>query len=499
MASDNAGRYPRSVLSRRSMLAATTTSAATGTLAVTGCLGRGRQPTTVVMTGATDFEEILHTDEGEPSVQQALWDAGLDEDISVELQTVVSDSAQRMQDAQSTLQAGRAPPDIHMMDSGWTIPFILREQTTNLSEALPTDIVGRVEDDYLEAALETARHPETGDIHALPLWPDFGMLLYRQDLLENVGYDTGGWDVEPPSWEEFAAAVADARDEHDIDYGYTTQAAAYEGLACCTFTEVMSTWGGGYFGGTDDLFAAGDRPITVTDDAVLDAIRMMRSFIHGEADDYALEGYPQIAPSSIVQWTEEESLAPFESGDAVSHRNWPFAIAATGADDVFAEDLGVMTQPYAVSADDAEFEGVGGTAAAVGGWHLAVSPYSDRTELALEVLEAFTHEEVMLTIFELQGFLPPHLELVEEADPGEIGPIARYTDQLRLAGDNAVARPVTDVWPEQSALIFQEVHAAYRGAKTPESAMADLAERLERSEADVAESERLDQEETDGD
>ncbi|WIV66730.1 extracellular solute-binding protein [Natrialbaceae archaeon AArc-T1-2] len=470
---------------RRFVAAASTAATATGALTVAGCLGRGQEAGTVVMTGDTDFQDIMRGEGDGPSVQQALWDAGLDEDITVEVRASVDDSAQRMQQYQSALQAGRSPPDVFMMDSGWTIPFILREQTTSLTDELPDDVLERVEDEYLEAALETARHPETDELHAVPLFPDFGTMLYRKDLLEEAGHDGDAWEEEPPSWQTFAEATADAVEESGVDFGFTTQAAAYEGLACCTFTEVMSTWGGGYFGGTDDLFEAGDRPITVDEEPVLDAIRMMRAFVHGQDDPHAMEGYPEISPSTIVQWTEEESLGPFQGGDAVAHRNWPFAIAETGAEDAFGEDLGVTTMPYAVSEEDAEHDGVGGTAAGLGGWHLTLNPNTDQAEEALQVIEAFTHDEVMLTIFELQGFLPPIIDLVEEADPDEVGPVARYTDQIRAAGENAVPRPVTDVWPEQSALIFQEVHAAYRGAKSPEVAMDDLNERLEQSEADV--------------
>lgn len=485
MERDTAGRRDRSRLRRRSFLKAASASTA-GAVAVTGCLGRGREPGTVVMTAATDIEGIMHSDGDDPSIQQALWDAGLDEDISVEIQTVVSDSAQRMQDAQATLQAGRAPPDIHMMDSGWTIPFILREQTLNLSEALPDDVVSSVENNYLEAILETAQHPQTGDIHAIPLFPDFGIMLYRQDLIEDAGHDTSGWGSEPPSWETFATAVDDAMGQSDVDYGFTTQAAAYEGLACCSFNEVMTTWGGAYFGGTENLFTAGDRPITVDAQSTVDAIRMMRAFIDGD-DPNGLDGFPEICPSAIVQWTEQESLNPFADGNAVANRNWPFAIAETGGEDGFGEDLGVMTRPSAISQEEAEYEGVGGTAAALGGWNLAVSPFTERREEALQVLEAFTAEAVQLTIFELGGFLPPNIDLIGEADPEEIGPSARYTEQLQAAGENAIPRPVTDLWPEQSALIYQEVNAAYRGAKAPDTAMNDLAERLERSEAEVSE------------
>src|SRR6056297_2781599 len=98
----------RDVPSRRAVLARTSaTMASVGTLAVAGCVGGRRDPNTVVMTAATDVEAIMYSDGGGPSVQQALWDAGLDEDIHVEVQTVVSDSAQRMQTTQSALEAKR--------------------------------------------------------------------------------------------------------------------------------------------------------------------------------------------------------------------------------------------------------------------------------------------------------------------------------------------------------------------------------------------------------
>ncbi|PGF18034.1 ABC transporter substrate-binding protein [Natrinema sp. CBA1119] len=483
MGRESTGRRDRTRFRRRSFLKAASASTA-GAVAVTGCLGRGRSPGQVVMTAAQDVAGIMHSDGDDPSIQKALWDAGLDEDIRVEIQTVVSDSASRMQTTQSALEAGRAPPDIHMMDSGWTVPFILREQTVNLTERFPEDVLGYVNDTYLEAILETARHPQNGNLHALPLFPDLGFTLYREDLIEDAGYDTSGWGTDPPRWEEFANAVRDARDGADLNYGLTTQAAAYEGLSCCTFNEVMTTWGGAYYGGVENLFTAGDRPITVDDQRVIDAIRMMRSFIEGEEQN-TLERYPQICPSAIVQWTEQQSLAPFSGGEAVSNRNWSYAIAETGTEEAFGENLGVMTRPYAVSREEAQYADVGGTAAALGGWNLAVSPFSDRQEEALQVLEAFASEDVMLTVFELGGFLPPNLELVAEASPDDVGPVVRYADVVQSASENAIPRPATDLWPEQSALIYQEVNAAYRGEKAPKAAMSDLANELEQSEAEV--------------
>lgn len=467
----------RTGVSRRTFVRAAGASGVTaGSLGLAGCLGTADDDT-VIIHSDSDFQDIRD------DIQGALWDAGLDDEISYEVRAAADNTDQRRQDIQSALQAGRSPPDIFMMDSGWTIPFILREQTLSLSDRLSDEVLDRIENEYLEASVETARHPETDELHALPLFPDFPVMLYRQDLIEEAGYDTSGWATEPLSWQEFAEIVADTQGQSDVDFGFTTQAAAYEGLACCTFNETMSSWGGAYFGGIENLFDAGGRPVTVDEEPVLDTIRMMRAFMYGQEDEHALEGYEQIAPTSIVQWIEDESLGPFQNDNAVAHRNWPFAISE-GAD-AFGEDLGVMPIPYGIPEEESEYEGLGGTAAALGGWHLVVNPNSDRIDESVQILEAFATEEVQLAMFEAQGWLPPQIELLGTPEFEEIEPFGRYTDTLRILGDNAVPRPVTDIWAEQASVIAIEVHAAYTRQKTPEEAMDDLKTRLERSEADV--------------
>ncbi|ELY44094.1 family 1 extracellular solute-binding protein, partial [Natronorubrum bangense JCM 10635] len=119
------------------------------------------------------------------------------------------------------------------------------------------------------------------------------------------------------------------------------------------------------------------------------------------------------------------------------------------------------------------------------GWHLVLNPNTERSEMALDVIEAFTQDEVMARIFETLSFIPPKVELLDEFDPDETGPVARYSEQIQQAAEDAIPRPVTDVWPEQSSVMAQEIHAAYRGVKSPEEAMGDLNSRLEQSEADV--------------
>ncbi|MEM4781230.1 MAG: extracellular solute-binding protein [Halalkalicoccus sp.] len=460
------------------MKAAGASGVTAGSLGLAGCLGTADDDA-VIIHADTDFQDIRDP------VLSALHEAGLDEDITYEVRAAADDTDQRRQDIQSALQAGRSPPDIFMMDSGWTIPFILREQTVNLEEELSPDVLEYVRSEYLEGSIQTAEHPETGNLHALPLFPDFPVMLYRRDLVEEAGYDTTGWETEAMSWQEFSEVVADAQEVGDLTYGFTTQAASYEGLSCCTFNETMSGWGGAYFGGIENLFDAGGRPVTVDEEPVLNAIRMMRAFMYGEEDEHALEGYEQISPTSIVQWIEDTSLGPFENGNAVANRNWPFAIAATAGEDALGEAVGTMPMPYGVPEEESEYEGLGGSCVALGGWHLAINPATDRTEECLQILEAFTAESVQLTMFEEGAWFPPNLDLLESEEVQETEPLGRYTDTLQIVGDRAIPRPVTDIWNEQSSVIAIEIHDAYTRQKTPEEAMGDLKTRLERSEQDV--------------
>lgn len=119
----------------------------------------------------------------------------------------------------------------------------------------------------------------------------------------------------------------------------------------------MSNFGGAYFGDHTNLFdPIGERPITINEQPVHEPIRMMQTFIAGDDADDLLEGYEQICPASVAQWTEEEALDMFTDGNSVFHRNWPYSIVINGDEEVFGEDLGVMPLPYGVEEGEAEYE-----------------------------------------------------------------------------------------------------------------------------------------------
>ncbi|MFC6752521.1 substrate-binding domain-containing protein [Halorubrum tibetense] len=466
----------RSVSRRRFMQA---TGVAGVTAGVAGCLGDDDEAVQITMDGEwTDIED---------DVIQALYDAGLDEDIEVDILSGDFETGARQADFTSALDAGRSRPDIFMMDSGWTIPFVVREQLVNLSEELSSDTVDYVQDSYLSAAVDTASHPETGDLYGLPLFPDYPMIHYRKDLVEEAGYDPDGenWATEPMSWQEFAEVVADVWDQNpDMEYGFTTQGDNYEGTSCCAFNEIMTSMGGAYFGDHENLFGpVGDRPITVDEEPVHETLRMMRSFMYGPDAEDAHPDFPQITTSDLVEFTEEPSREPFTGGNAIFHRNWPYVIPINATDAAFDfEDHAVMPMPYGVEEGEGAHAGTGGTQHALGGWHLTVNPNTPRLDESLQVLEAFANENVMLTNFEEGGYIPPDPSVTQGADPDALDNLGRFLDTIAVAGENTVARPVTTAWPEQSPLISSEIHDAYTGEKTPEEAMSDLESALEQAE-----------------
>ncbi|WP_368277065.1 extracellular solute-binding protein [Halorussus halobius] len=449
---------------------------------LTGYAGEVDAQGTTTVQWATDQLASDNSD----AIQQALYDAGLSQDIEIDFLAGAWGGG-RQDQYQQWLSSGRERPDLFMMDTGWTIPFIYRDQVVDLSQRLPEETISRIEGDYFEAHVETARGPE-GNLHGVPLFIDLPTMQYRRDLVEDAGYDPEGnnWATESMTWQRFSEIVADVLEQNadDVDYGFTFQAQSYNGLPCCTFNEFMTSWGGAYFGDpTQNLFGpVGDRPVTVNEQPVLDAIRMVRTFIHGTEAENTLGDYADISPSGVLQWDEEPSRRPFTTGNAVAHRNWPYSINQSGSDENLGDALGVMPIPYAVTEDEAQYPGTGGPVAALGGWHMTMNPNSTKQEAALEVLDAMMADSFRLALFEIVGWIPPAPDLLETDQAQQVPVMGDYLTPIRVAGENAISRPVTPVWPQESQRIAQQVNSALSEGGTPEQAMSQLEGQLQQIE-----------------
>ncbi|MFC7076151.1 extracellular solute-binding protein [Haloarcula halophila] len=427
---------------------------------------------TVVQDHADQVRDALH-DEG-----------GLSDDIQIEFEQGQPDSGKRRANYNRLLGSQETKPDLFMMDNGWVNIFIQRGQLANLSELLTEEMLSTIDEEYFSGFTETAIDPSSGDLFGVPLYPDYPTMLYRKDLVEQAGYspESENWATEPMTWEEWSNVAADTVDAMDVEYGFTTQWDIYEGTACCTFNEVLSSWGGAYFGGRENLFGpVGDRPVTVDSQPVIDSLNMMRKFVHDEDFD-KLQGYGGgFTPTEILGWIEDGSLAPFLDGNALFHRNWPYAINQAASE--FGDDLGTMPIPYAVSESNAEFPGTGGTTSALGGWHITVNPYSEKLDAVTQVIEATMSEAFQLFLLEMEGWLPPRGSLFNSSEAANIDPMGNYMETLRVAGENTMARPVTSVWSDQSSNISQQANRAVNQDVSSAEAMATLQSRLKQTES----------------
>lgn len=461
---------------RREALAALSGAGVAGLAGCSGVIGSTRSPDGTVVQLVADSGAA----EAQADINEALHEAGLSESITLEVLAVSGTRAQ--QQYSQWLSAGLEQPSLLRMDCGWTIPFILRDQVVNLSDEMP-DLASRVQENFFEASVNTATGPD-GGLYGVPLFTDFGLTLYRKDLVKQAGFDPSDWATNPLSWQKFAEVAKQTNEQSDTEYGYTFQAAVYEGLSCCTFNEWMCSWGGSYFGARENLLQnVGDRPVTVADEPVVEAARMARSFIHGSDDEHAHDDVPgPLSPQAVLQWEEDSSLATFTDGDAVAHRNWPYSVLVAGAEDAFGEDLGVMPMPYGVRPEDAKVDGMGGSVSALGGWHVTLNPNAKHRDAAKEVLRAISQDGFYLTLMEVIGYVPPKPDLLDSDEARNIDVVGRYVDSLKMAGENAITRPATVAWPMESPRISQQVSATLSGEKAPKAALSDLKGLLEEIE-----------------
>lgn len=432
------------------------------------------------------FEPITEADAD--AIVRALYDRGLSAEIDVRIEPGDPDPAQRLADFDQALASDEDGPDVFLVESDWVIHFAARDQLAELSALVSEERLAESDEESFEALAALGRGPDEDVRYGVPLSADFGTMLYRRDLVEAAGYspEESDWATEPMTWQEWSNVAADVADHAGVDYGFTTQWDIYEGTACCTFNEVLSSWGGAYFGGRDTLFGpVGERPITVDADPVVRSLNMMRKFVHGE-DVSGLEAYAGgFAPTDILGWIGEGSRVPFTNGDAVFHRNWASTVTGIakdpedGAASERADLIGATPLPYAVTEDEARADGTGGTTSAVRGRYVTVdSDNSDRDEVA-QVLEVVTDPGFQTDLFSILGWLPPRPALYESGDVRNAEGVGEYVPTFGVAGANAMPPPVTRVWNDQASVVAQQANRAVGQEVSSSKAMADLASSLE--------------------
>jgi trehalose/maltose transport system substrate-binding protein len=328
--------------------------------------------------------------------------------------------------------------DVYQIDVIW--PGDLAEHLVDLYQY---EGFKEAAEDHFPAIVEN--NTVDGKLVGIPWFTDAGLLYYRTDLLEKYGYDG-----PPKTWdqlEEMAMKIQEGERESNPDFwGFVWQGNAYEGLTCDALEWVKSHGGGSVI--------EPDGTISINNEMAVKAIERAAGWIG------------KISPDGVTGFGEEDARNMWQAGNAAFMRNWPYAYTLGNADD------SPIKGKFDVSPLPGEEEGQ--SAAALGGWQLAVSKYSAHPDVAADVALtlAGVAEQKRRAI---KGSLNPTIMSLYK-DP-EVLEAIPFFGSLYDVFINAVARPSTVTAPrynEVSTLFFNAVHSVLTGEKDAQTAIDEL-------------------------
>jgi multiple sugar transport system substrate-binding protein len=303
--------------------------------------------------------------------------------------------------------------------------------------------------DFLPATLQTSTYKNK--IYGVPWYSDAGLLYYRKDLLDKAG-------LKPPkTYDELMHQVKKVKQQGGIKYGFTFQGQEYEG-GVCNECEYIWNCGGDVLDPNNPAKVVIDKPGGVKGHEV--AQSMLQS---------------GTAPLAVVTFAELESLFPFQTGEALFNRNWPFAYAiAAGGKEAGSllkpEWVGVAHLPR-LNAGDQGF-------ACLGGWDFMINSFSKNKEQAWEFIKWMIRPEIQKFQPINAGFLPPRKSLFEDKQLLKKQPV------MALAKSSyATTHPRPSVNPfysDMSLDMAQTFNETLKGDTSPQGGVSQLQKELQR-------------------
>lgn len=341
------------------------------------------------------------------------------------------------------LAAGNTDIDVYTTDVIWAPQ--LADQFLDLTEA-----AAGVVDQHFPSIIES--QTVDGRLVAVPAFTDAPALFYRTDLLEKYNKEV------PTTWAEMTATAQEIMDAERAAgnpdmWGFVFQGNAYEGLTCDAL-EWVKSYGGGQI-------VEADGTISINNEQAAKAIEMAASWIG------------TISPEGNLAYMEEESRGVWQLGNAVFHRNWPYAYSLGNGDDSPVKGKFDVAPLPAGEGPDAR------SAATLGGWNYAVSKYSQDPDAAIELALFLASPEVQKERAINQSNLPTIEALYEDADVLAASPFMANWKEIF---QNAVPRPSAPTktnYNEVSSLFWSAVHNTLSGN-------GSASENLELLEADLA-------------
>ena len=355
------------------------------------------------------------------------------QDIRFEIVEAPIDSNQVEDLYTSSFILGNSPYDIIYMDIVWTPKFAAAGWLNDISDRLDPQVA----EEYLAGDIDGGMYEDK--LYRLPFRSDAGMLYYRQDLLEQAGYEP------PETFTELLNISQDLQRQGLADWGYVWQGKQYEGLAAM-FVELLQ--GNGAFWVNPETLEVGlDRPEAIA------SVEFLRQAI-----------VKKISPPGVTTYAEEESRRLFQSGNVAFLRNWPYVYSlASDSDSPIAGKFSIKPMVHAAGKS---------SGATQGGWGLGISSSSKHPDAAWEVMEFLSSEASQRQFILETGYVPSREALFN--DPQIVGKYDYYPKLLEVVKSSALRPPIAQ-YAQASDILQRYLSSAITGKLTPEQAMKSAA------------------------
>ena len=315
-------------------------------------------------------------------------------------------------------QAKSGDCDVFSSDVIWTAEFASQKWLYDM-----TPYMEKKRSQFIQAPIQTVTFD--GKLWGQPETSDAPLIYYRTDKISSP----------PSTWQQLYQ-------EAQKGGGIVYQGAPYEGLTC-DFLDILSA-AGGHILSEDGKKSALNSPQAVK------ALQFMVDGIKSGA-----------APKAVTTYMEPESLSAFQTGKYAAMRNWPYAYALNEKAAKVKGKFKVAPLP--------SFEG-GGKGGTLGGHNSVISVYSKNPGAALKLVDFIGSPEIQKA-YAIQFSLTPVRSDVYD-DPG-VKKAIPFAAELKQGVSQAVARPVSAVYPQISQAIYKNVNDALSGQKDAQTAIKD--------------------------
>ena len=371
--------------------------------------------------GGTDVRQVLISDfeKKYPNIHVSLISAPTNTDTNrANLATQIS--------------GGSASPDVFMGDVIWPAQFAAHQLAVPLSTYLPTSYWTQFAPGLVAGATYK------GQVYGSPLFEDQGFLYYRKDLLQKEGLSV------PQTCEQLQSDATKLVKANLVKYGFVWQGSSYEGLTC-NYMEYLTSAGG-------TAVNSNYTQATLNTAAADKATTFMRSLITSGA-----------SPSAVTTFTETQSNATFDAGQAAFLRNWDYAYstAQTQGQSSVIGKVGVAPLP---TFQGQSYPGYSN----IGGWNMYINPHSKNYAADLTFIKWLASDQAQLDLVTVSSSIPTTSSVRNNPEVTAKSPVLAVVPKTRL-----VPRPAgTPNYPQLSTAIYTNVNSALAGSTSPTSAMS---------------------------